>query len=71
MKNENKYKAYLSYAGDNYSSRINADNLLALEKALLLHLEEVQKTLSSAWSATDKRTVREVYSDEDINTTAD
>jgi len=62
MKNEDKHEAYLSYAKDNYSSRINADNLLALEKALMLHLEEVRKTLSSDWSATDKRTVREVYS---------
>ncbi len=55
-----QYEAFVSYAACNNSVRINADNLLALEKGLLESLEMVQKSLQAQWSADDKRTVREV-----------
>ena len=58
------FEEYLSYAKDNYVSRINAMNLLALEKGLLQHLESVKETLEFQYSIDDQRTVREVLEDE-------
>jgi hypothetical protein len=54
----------LSYEKDNYVSRINAMNLLALEKGLLQHLKSVKETLAYQYSIDDQRTVREVLEDE-------
>jgi len=59
-----KYEAYLNYAQNNYTSRINADDLLSLESGLLQHLQQVQEALSNQWAADDKRTVREVLENE-------
>jgi len=61
---EDDFEAYLSYEKDNYISRVNATNLLALEKGLLQHIQEVQTTLEYQYSIDDQRTVREVLEDE-------
>ena len=61
-----KYEAYLNYAQNNYTSRINADDLLSLESGLLQHLQQVQEALSNQWAADDKRTVREVLESEEM-----
>jgi hypothetical protein len=58
------FEEYLSYEKDNYISRVNATNLLALEKGLLQHIQEVQTTLEYQYSIDDQRTVREVLEDE-------
>ena len=55
-----QYEALVGYAAHNYYARINADNLLALEKGLLESLEMVQESLQGPWSADGKRTAREV-----------
>jgi len=60
MKNEDKYEEYMQFAQTNYSSRVNADNLLALEKGLKQNLESVQARLSEEYGDNDNRTVREV-----------
>ena len=57
------YEAYLSYAKDNNTSRVNATDLLSLESGLLENLQSVQESLSMPWSADSKRTVREVLED--------
>ena len=57
------YKAYVSYEKDNYTSRVNATDLLSLESGLLENLQMVQESLSNQWSADSKRTVREVLED--------
>ncbi|QOP42980.1 hypothetical protein FJR45_03040 [Sulfurimonas sediminis] len=59
-----KYEHFLMYAQHNYTSRINADDLLSLETALIYNLQQVQEALSSQYSADDQRTVREVLEDE-------
>jgi len=59
-----EFEAYLNYAKDNYSSRVNAVNLLSLERGLLENLKRVQEALSQHWNAEDTRTVREVLEDE-------
>ena len=64
QKNSKQFEAYLSYAKDNYISRINADDLLSLESGLLQHLQQAQEALSNQWAADDKRTVREVLENE-------
>jgi len=64
MKLEDKYEAFLSYAEENYTSRVNADNLLALEKGLKQNLESVQERLSQEYTYDDDRTIREVLEDE-------
>ena len=67
MKNKEKigthFEAYLSYAKDNNTSRVNATDLLSLESGLLENLQMVQESLSMPWSADSKRTVREVLED--------
>lgn len=60
MQKDKQYEVFVSYAACNNSVRINAENLLALEKGLLESLEMVQKSLQAQWSADDARTVREV-----------
>ncbi|WP_457748486.1 hypothetical protein [Sulfurimonas sp.] len=59
-----KYEAYLNYAQNNYTSRVNADDLLSLESGLLQHLQRVQEALGQTWSADNQRTVREVLENE-------
>ena len=64
-KGESKdFEAYLNYSKDNYTSRVNAINLLSLERGLLENLQRVQAALSAKWSSGDERTVREVLEDE-------
>ncbi|WP_151900549.1 hypothetical protein [Sulfurimonas hydrogeniphila] len=58
-----KYEAYLSCAQNNYTSRVNAQNLLALESGLLQNLQRVQEALDQEWSIEDQRTAREVLED--------
>jgi len=58
------FEAYLNYAKDNYTSRVNAVNLLGLERGLLENLQRVQAALTQQWSGEDTRTVREVLEDE-------
>jgi len=60
MKLEDKYEAFITYAADNYTSRVNADNLLALEKGLKQNLESVQERLSQEYDYDDDRSIREV-----------
>jgi len=60
MKNEDKYEAFFSYGKDNYTSRVNADNLLALEKGVKQNLESIQERLSQNYSHDDNRSIREV-----------
>jgi len=55
-----EFEAYVSYEKDNYSSRVNAVNLLSLESGLLENLKRVQESLSQHWNAEETRTVREV-----------
>ena len=62
--NGKDFEAYLNYAKGNYASRINAVNLLSLERGLLENLQRVQAALSNQWSAEDTRTVREVLENE-------
>ena len=57
------FEAYVNYAKDNYTSRVNATDLLGLESGLLENLQMVQESLSNQWSADSKRTVREVLED--------
>ena len=64
QENSKQFEAYLNYAQNNYTSRINADDLLSLESGLLQHLQQVQEALSNQWAADDKRTVREVLENE-------
>jgi len=61
--NGKDFEAYLNYAKDNYTSRVNAVDLLSLESGLLQNLQRVQEALSNQWSAEDTRTVREVLED--------
>ena len=67
MKNKEKkgthFETYLSYAKENYVSRVNANDLLSLESGLEDMLREVKHSLSNQWSADSKRTVREVLED--------
>jgi len=63
MKLEDKYEAFFSYAEENYTSRVNAANLLALEKGLKQNLERVQERLSQEYAYDDDRTIREVLED--------
>ena len=58
------FEAYLNYAKDNYASRVNAMDLLGLERGLLENLQRVQAALTQQWSGEDTRTVREVLEDE-------
>ena len=58
------FEAYLNYAKDNYTCRVNAVNLLSLERGLVENLKRVQEALTQQWSAEDTRTVREVLEDE-------
>jgi len=60
MKNEDKYEEYMQFAQSNYTSRVNADNLLALEKGVKQNLESIQERLSQNYSHDDNRTIREV-----------
>jgi len=60
MKLEDKYEAFLSYAKDNCTSRVNAENLLALEKGLKQNLADIQERLSQEYAYNDNRTIREV-----------
>ena len=62
--NGKDFEAYLNYAKDNYASRVNAVNLLGLERGLIENLQRVRAALSNQWSAEDTRTVREVLEDE-------
>jgi len=57
------FEAYLNYAKDNYTSRVNAVNLLGLERGLLENLQRVQEALTQQWGGDDTRTVREVLED--------
>ena len=59
-----KFEAFLQYAQNDYVSRINAEDLLSLEKGLLQNLKSVQESLSCKWSKNSKKTVREVLQDE-------
>jgi hypothetical protein len=59
-KNAKQFEAYINYAADNYTSRINAADLLSLESGLLQNLKQVQEALSNQRSTEDTRTVREV-----------
>jgi hypothetical protein len=59
-----KVEAYLNYAQSNYTSRVNAADLLSLENGLLQQLKKVQEALSNRWSEEDTRTVREVLEGE-------
>jgi len=61
-----QFEAYSSYAKDNYVSRINAKNLLALEAGLKQHLQWVEETLSNYWSADSKKTVRKVLESDEV-----
>ena len=70
--NGTDFEAYLSYAEENYTSRVNAKDLLSLESGLLENLHKVQESLSSKYtqmgvlskcSIEDTRTVREVLYD--------
>ena len=54
------FEAFLTYAGGNNSSRVNAEDLLSLENGLIQQLKEVQGSLSERWSAESSETVREV-----------
>jgi len=62
--NDKDFEAYLNYVKDNYTSRVNAVNLLGLERGLLENLQRVQEALTQQWSGEDTRTVREVLEDE-------
>jgi hypothetical protein len=42
-----KYEHFLMSAQHNYTSRINANDLLSLETALMEHLQQVQEALNS------------------------
>jgi len=57
------FEAFLEYAKDNYTSRVNANDLLGLEWGLLENLAKVQEALSMQHSQDDQRTVREVLED--------
>jgi len=59
--NSKKFETHLHYAQNNYTSRVNADNLLSLEKGLLHSLKSVQESLECLWSAESTKTAREVY----------
>ena len=59
-----KFEAYLNYAQENYTSRVNAKDLLSLESGILENLKSVREALSCKWSADDQRTVREVLENE-------
>jgi len=60
MKLEDKYEAFITYAAENYTSRVNAENLLALEKGLKQNLATVQERLSQEYAYDDDRSIREV-----------
>jgi len=66
QENSKQFEAYLSYAKDNYTSRVNAENLLALEAGLKQHLQQVQEALSNYWSMDNQKTVREVLESEEM-----
>ena len=57
------FEAFLEYSKDNYTSRVNANDLLGLEWGLLENLAKVQEALSMQYSQDDQRTVREVLRD--------
>jgi len=65
-KKEDDLEAYLSYKKDNYVSRVNATNLLALERGLLQHLNQVKESLEAQYSSQDQRTVREVLESDEV-----
>ena len=67
MKLEDKYEAFITYAADNYTSRVNADNLLALEKGLKQNLADIQERLSQNYAYDDDRSIREVLQDETVS----
>ena len=67
MEIEDRYEAFLSYAKDNYISRVNADNLLALEKGLKQNLADIQERLSQNYAYDDDRSIREVLQDETVS----
>ena len=58
------FEAFISYSGNNYSSRVNATDLIGLERGLQENLQRVQEALSNQWSADSQKTVREVLQDE-------
>jgi len=57
------FEAYLNYAKDNYSSRVNAHDLLSLENGIKDNLKQVQESLSMPYSSDSQLTVREVLED--------
>jgi len=57
------FEAYLNYEKDNYSSRVNANDLLSLENGIKDNLKQVQESLSMTYSAENQMTVREVLED--------
>ena len=57
------FEAFLEYTKDNYTSRVNANDLLGLERGLLENLAKVQEALAMQYSQDDQRTVREVLED--------
>ena len=65
QENGTHFETYLSYAKENYTARVNADNLLSLESGLLENLREVRHSLSNQYSIEDTRTVREVLEHEE------
>jgi len=60
MQRGKQFEAFLKYEQNNYASRVNADDLLSLEKGLLQNLKQIQEALTQQWSAEDSRTTREV-----------
>jgi len=67
MKLEDQYEAFISYAADNYTSRVNAENLSALEQGLKQNLADIQERLSQNYSFDDHRSIREVLQDETVS----
>jgi len=67
MKLENQFEAFVNYAEENYTSRVNASNLLGLEQGLKENLERVQERLSQNYAYDDDRSIREVLQDETVS----
>ena len=57
------FEAFLEFFKDHYTSRVNANDLLGLERGLFENLQKVRAALSTQYSANDQRTVREVLED--------
>jgi hypothetical protein len=55
-----QFEVFLTYSQNNYSSRVNAEDLLSLENGLIQQLKEVRKSLGERWSAKSGESVREV-----------